>query len=125
MKKITELEAINTIDKTDIIPIVDYSEGTTKKATVNGVVKSVLSDYIKDELVIATTRSKTIAETVIENWAKLPKGVPFMCKMVCLGEGFICGYIYESGSYGSIMVSQFGGTWIISCSNGSFTTKQL
>ena len=48
-----------------------------------------------------------------------------MENFICLGSGFIAGYVYEDGFYGSIIVLAYGTNFIIKCDNGIKTVISL
>ena len=125
MIKITELQNLESVDKNDIIPLVDMSDGTTKKATIEKLINPIIGNCIKHYITFDVLPGKTLQECIIDGWDKFPKGVPFIASYNCLGLGFIAGYLYENDSYGSVIVLSYDQSFIIKNNNGIKTVKSL
>ena len=89
------------------------------------VLNSNLNNHIKDNIVFKYINGDTLEQSIIKNWDKLPKGNPFIASFICLGIGFIAGYVYEDGLYGSVIVLSYGTIFIIKCNNGEKTVISL
>lgn len=74
--------------------------------------------------VINASYDTDLVTSLISSWNKLPWGEPFIARVNIpnIGNVFVEGYIYASGTYGSIMAFTIDGSaYKITCYNGSFS----